>query len=65
MIFIDSFPGKASALNFMELFSSTSSLKDTFKGEKFDLFVITQDNFDIFYKTKDVGSYLNFFEKNY
>lgn len=65
MIFIDSFPGKGTASTFLNSFQSTMNLRDQFKGEKFDIFVITEDNFDIFYKTKDVSAYLNFFEKNY
>lgn len=65
MLLVNDFPGKGSATSFLQLFESKVLLKDQFKGEKFDVFVITEDNFDIFYKTKDVSAYLNFFEKNY
>jgi len=65
MIFVNSFPGKGTAINFYKSFMSETTLKDKFKGKKFDIFVITDDNFDIFYRTKDIDSYLNFFQKNY
>lgn len=65
MLLVNDFPGKGTASSFLKLFNSQVSLKDEFKGERFDIFVITEDNFDIFYKTKDVSAYLNFFEKNY
>lgn len=65
MSFVDSFPGRGTASAFLTAFNSTVLLKDDFKGEKIDIFVITEDNFDILYKTKDVSAYLNFFEKNY
>ncbi len=40
-------------------------LKNEFKGQKIDLFVITEDNFDILYRTKDVTAYKTFFDRNY
>lgn len=65
MIFIDSFTGRGSAISFLKGFNASMDLKELHKGEKFDIFVITKDNFDIFYQTKDVSAYLTFFEKNY
>lgn len=65
MVFIDSFPGKGTAFNFFTDFNKEVSLRDKFKGKKFSIFVITEDNFDIFYRTKDIDTYLNFFQKNY
>lgn len=65
MLLVNDFPGKGSAEGFSKMFKDNISLSDTFKGEKIELFVITEDNFDIFYKTKDVSAYLNFFEKHY
>ena len=38
---------------------------NTLKPHKFDTFVITKNNFDIFYRTKGLHEYLQFFEKNY
>ena len=52
-------------MDFKRNFDQEVDLKTKFIGEKFDIFVITEDNFDLFYKTKDISSYLNFFEKHY
>lgn len=65
MLLVNVFPGKGTAVNFQQSFEEKMTLKDTFKGIKFDVFVITEDNFDILYRTKDVSAYLTFFEKNY
>ncbi|GAB4252155.1 MAG: hypothetical protein Tsb0034_30900 [Ekhidna sp.] len=65
MIFVDAFPGKGTATSFLDAFNADVDLRNEFKGEKFDVFVITVDNFDIFYKTKDVSAYISFFEKHY
>ncbi|MEP1034449.1 tetratricopeptide repeat protein [Ekhidna sp.] len=65
MLLVNVFPGKGTAVNFQKSFEEETSLKDTFKGIKFDVFVITEDNFDILYRTKDVSAYLTFFEKHY
>lgn len=35
------------------------------RNYKFNKFVITKENFDIFYRTKGLDEYLRFFEKNY
>lgn len=65
MILVNEFPGKGTAEGFIKFFSEKISLTDLFKGEKIEVFVITEDNFEVFYKTKDVSAYLNFFEKHY
>ncbi len=65
MLLVNDFPGKGTAEGFSKMFQNSISLTDSFKGEKIEVFVITEDNFDIFYKTKDISAYLNFFEKHY
>ena len=65
MLLISKFPGKGTAEAFMRVFKEEVKPKSKFKGQKIDLFVITDDNFDIFYQTKDISSYLTFFEKHY
>ncbi|WP_144017308.1 type IX secretion system periplasmic lipoprotein PorW/SprE [Ekhidna lutea] len=65
MLLVNIFPGKGTAISFMKSINQELNLKETFKGQKFDVFVITEDNFDIFYQTKDVSAYLSFFEKHY
>lgn len=65
MLLVNVFPGKGTAINFQKSIEQEINLKDSFKGTKFDVFVITEDNFDILYQTKDVSAYLTFFEKHY
>lgn len=65
LVLVNDFPAKGSALKFLSLATAELPLSDLHKGEKIYTFVITQDNFDIFYQTKDVNAYLNFFEKHY
>lgn len=40
-------------------------LPDELRSYKFNKFVITNDNFNILYRTKGVNEYIQFFEKNY
>lgn len=37
----------------------------SFKSDKYFVFIITDDNFDILYKTKDIDTYQTFFDKHY
>jgi tetratricopeptide (TPR) repeat protein len=39
--------------------------RSTLSSHKFDIFVITKDNFQIFYRTKALDEYLTFFDRNY
>lgn len=65
MVLVNEFPGKASAEKFLSLFETELNPDELNKGDKIYSFVITEDNFDIFYQTKDLNAYLNFFEKHY
>lgn len=65
MLLVNVFPGKGTAMSFLNSFNQEAELKSTFKGAKLDVLVITEDNFDILYRTKDVSAYLTFFEKHY
>lgn len=65
LVLINEFPAKGSAAKFLDMMNEELNLKDLHKGEKIYSFVITEDNFDIFYQTKDVNAYLNFFETHY
>jgi len=53
------------ALGFIQTFNTKVSSLAELRNHKFDTFVITKDNFDIFYRTKGLDEYLQFFEKNY
>ncbi len=65
MVLVNEFPAKGSAVKFLEKIASELSLSELYKGEKFYFFAITEENFDVFYQTKDLNAYLNFFERNY
>ena len=70
MIIVRNFSEKESANEYYKNFNSENSpLKRLSKilvaETTFNNFVITQDNFNIFYQTKDLNTYLRFFENNY
>ena len=70
MIIVRNFSEKESANEYYKNFNSENSpLKKLSKilvaETTFNNFVITQDNFNIFYQTKDLNTYLRFFENNY
>ncbi|MFY0607928.1 MAG: methyltransferase [Cyclobacteriaceae bacterium] len=65
LVLVNEFPAKGSASSFLNTLNTELNIKDLHKGEKIYSFVITEDNFDIFYQTRDIDSYLNFFEKHY
>lgn len=53
------------ALEYMQTFNQNLPRLTELQNHKFNTFVITKDNFDIFYRTKGLDEYLKFFEKNY
>lgn len=65
MVMVNEFPGKGSAVKFVQKMNAELTLAETYKGETFYYLAISEDNFDVFYQTKDLDAYLNFFEKNY
>ena len=65
MTIIDNINNKALALEYFSAFSNRMDEKKSFIGQKHFLFVITEENFDIFYKTKDIEGYGTFFDKHY
>ena len=65
MVLINEFPAKGSAMQFLNRIETGLILSESYKGEKFYYLVISEDNFDIFYQTKDLNAYLNFFETHY
>jgi len=58
-------PRISSALEYIKTFNEKLSTLNELRNHKFHSFVITKDNFDIFYRTKGLDEYLQFFEKNY
>ena len=65
MLLVNKFDTKDDATVFLTSLNSDLDIKNQFKGQKIDLFVITEDNFDILYRTKDVNAYRTFFDRNY
>jgi tetratricopeptide (TPR) repeat protein len=63
--FVAEFPDKANAVDYYKTFAEKQSSFNELRNLKFDNFVITKDNFDIFYRTKGLDEYIQFFEKNY
>lgn len=57
--------GLAAAKGYLKSFSEKRDTLSGLKNYKFSYFVITKDNFDIFYRTKGIDEYTRFFEKNY
>lgn len=64
MVLINDIPEKEKAQELLKNFDALQ-IKDNYKGEKIYTFIITQDNFEIFYQTKDLNAYLNFYDRMY
>lgn len=65
MILVSEFDNQESSLAFNELVEERNPSEDLNKTSKFYNFVITTDNFNTFYETKELDSYLKFYRKNY
>lgn len=65
MTLVVELPRISSAIEYMQTFNEKLSTLSELRNHKFHSFVITKDNFDIFYRTKGLDEYLQFFEKNY
>jgi len=62
---VTDFPDRLSAVNYFDKFTLEAGSNKTLSSHKFDTFVITKNNFDIFYRTKALDEYLTFFDRNY
>lgn len=65
MTFVADIPGLDQAIEYYKTFNEKLPSLIELQNHKFDNFVITKNNFDIFYRTKGLDEYLQFFEKNY
>ncbi|MEP2026741.1 MAG: methyltransferase [Reichenbachiella sp.] len=65
MILISEFADKQSAIAFNEKVEAEKPAEKINKTGKFYNFVITKDNFNILYQTKELDTYLVFYRKNY
>lgn len=62
---VSDLPRVSSALEYYKTFTEKRQSLTGLRNRKFNSFVITKDNFNIFYRTKGLDEYLRFFEKNY
>lgn len=62
---VSDLPRLSSAIEYYKAFIEKLPSLTGLKNHKFNSFVITKDNFNIFYRTKGLDEYLQFFEKNY
>lgn len=58
-------PRVSAAIEYVRTFNDKLAGIPELRNHKFNNFVITKDNFDIFYRTKGLDEYIYFFEKNY
>lgn len=65
MILIQEFKDKEAALAFDQLVKKVNPEGQIKKAGIFYDFIITKDNFDILYNTKELDTYLTFYRKNY
>jgi outer membrane protein assembly factor BamD (BamD/ComL family) len=65
LTFVGTFAGKAEALEYFSRFNSQVANAPPFSTLNFHNFVITKDNFNIFYRNKALDEYLSFFDRYY
>lgn len=65
ILLVTELAGKESAWQYYSEMESNNSLWEQFDKSKIHKFVITKDNFQIFYQSKSIDRYLSFFESNY
>lgn len=65
MILINEFENKENALSYYNACNEDDSPLSEYSSVKLINFVISKDNFQIFYQTKGLEEYLDFFKKNY
>ncbi len=56
---------KTAALDYFDKLNNWLAQRPSLASYKFDTFVITKDNFQIFYRTKALDEYLTFYDRNY
>jgi tetratricopeptide (TPR) repeat protein len=65
LVLVGDLPRISTSLEYYKTFTEKRSSFNDLKNNKISTFIITKDNFDIFYRTKGLDEYLRFFEKNY
>ena len=65
MVTIKFFEEVSAAINYYKTFKSDEEFLKEINSKRFSFFVISYENFAIFYHDKKVDDYLSFFTKNY
>ncbi len=65
MIMVNEFRNKEDAQGYLQTYQTEADVKNEISDNKVQEFIITKDNFQILYKTKDISSYVSFYEKHY
>ncbi|NOT75459.1 MAG: tetratricopeptide repeat protein [Cyclobacteriaceae bacterium] len=65
LTFVSTITNQADALEYFNRFKSILSTAKPFSTLNFHSFVITKDNFNIFYRNKALDEYLSFFDRHY
>ena len=65
IILVDHFENQETALFYYDLWQANNSLAADNPNLKFDTFVISKNNFEILYKTKELETYKSFYVLNY
>jgi tetratricopeptide (TPR) repeat protein len=65
IILVNEFQNKSDAEGFYAEYLLTEKISTNFAPARFTPMVITTENFQIFYETKDLDSYVRFFSNNY
>lgn len=62
---VSDIPTLQAAKEYYKVFNDRLPSLEALRNHKFNKFVITKDNFNIFYRTKGLDEYIRFFEKTY
>jgi tetratricopeptide (TPR) repeat protein len=65
LVLVKTFPTKKQSLDYFNSFKTITEVFDDFKTIEKQQFLITPENFTLFYKEKNIPKYLKFFEQNY
>jgi tetratricopeptide (TPR) repeat protein len=65
MVIVKPFPNKKAAMDYFNSFKTITDVYDEYKNVAKQQFLITTENFTLFYKEKNIEKYVKFFEQNY
>ncbi len=65
LITVSNFPGKEEAMNYLVGITGNAYVFSNLNSDDYQVFVISVDNYQVFYRSKDVDKYLEFYRENY